>query len=159
MKKLLATVSATLLLAGSLLSSTALAAVEEKEVWKFSEGVTTDAATQTFSMGAVEYAIRSTPIDFTAEDLDITIDLKTTFANSDQMISVYFTKELPTATPENGNGVCHTRFYLDNGRFGLNHSWLNGEAPAVMWIFRPTPPIPSGSGMWTASSGCTLTIS
>ena len=71
MKKLLATVSATLLLAGSLLSSTALAAVEEKEVWKFSEGVTTDAATQTFSMGAVEYAIRSTPIDFTAEDLDI----------------------------------------------------------------------------------------
>lgn len=128
MKKLLATLSATLLLAGSLLSSTALAAVEEKEVWKFSEGVTTDAATQTFSMGAVEYAIRSTPIDFTAEDLDITIDLKTTFANSDQMISVYFTKELPTATPENGNGVCHTRFYLDNGRFGLNHSWLNGEA-------------------------------
>ena len=128
MKKLLATVSATLLLAGSLLSSTALAAVEEKEVWKFSEGGTTDAATQTFSMGAVEYAIRSTPIDFTAEDLDITIDLKTTFANSDQMISVYFTKELPAAKPENGNGVCHTRFYLDNGKFGLNHSWLNGEA-------------------------------
>ena len=58
--------------------------------WITGEGVSTDAATGTFSMGAVNYAIRTAPIDFTAADLDVSVTLKTTFSNASQFISLYF---------------------------------------------------------------------
>lgn len=130
MKKLLATISATVLLAGSLFSSTAFAATDGKSMWKFSEGVTPDKVSGTFSMNAVEYAIRTERIDFTASDLDISVTLKTGFSNTFQLISLYFSKELPAGIPE-GDDVFQVRFGLDNGMFGLNNTLLGGNSSGL----------------------------
>lgn len=100
---------------------------EEKPAWITSDGVTVDKAAGTFSMNAVEYAIRTEKIDFTAADLDVSVTLKTSFGNANQFISLYFSQDLPAGKPE-GEKVAHIRFGWDNGKFALNHAWLGAQA-------------------------------
>lgn len=100
---------------------------EEKPAWITSDGVTVDKAAGTFSMNAVEYAIRTEKIDFTAADLDVSVALKTSFGNANQLISLYFSKDLPNGAPTGAN-TFHVRFCLDNGKFGLNHTWVGETA-------------------------------
>lgn len=104
-----------------------------KADWTVANGVSFD-DNGYLSIADGKYATFNELIDFTDENLDVSITMTGSFANDTQYFSVYFSKEKPAGAPTVGTNIYKARFFqrVDSAdsvaKYGLNASWKDGAA-------------------------------